>query len=826
MIKRQEQLNYAIVAKAHTPMYLMHKYWARKPHNVVAEYIKKYSKEGEIVLDPFAGSGVTAIETLKSGRKAVSIDLNPLSAFIIENTISNVKTEEIISEFENIKRKLEKTINSLYETTCPKCGKKATILAAVWKRENGKETLNEIRCVCQDCKRYSAKPTKHDINKFKESEKLKLKWFPDRKLSYNGKKFKEGTHQPEYETIESLFTKRNLYALTLIFDEIKKTENKKLQNAFKFAFTSMAHLASKMCPVAKEGGKGHWSALSTTSFWPVHRYWIPPVFMESNVWMLFESSVLGKQGIVKGKEDAASHVQNVKAAKDFEDLETGANHLIKTQSVLELTKTVPKNSVDYIFTDPPYGGAVQYFELSTLWASWLGFDLDYTDEVTINSEQNKDFEYYHKMLKAAFREMFQVLKPNKYMTVTFHSTDIAVWNSIIKAVVLSGFDLEKIVYQPPARPSAKGLLQPYGSAVGDYYIRFKKPETEKIVSEKAMDIESYEREVVLAAKRIIEERGEPTIYQHILNGIMVDLKGGRSAPIGARKFEDVLKNYVGKEFELIPIKDAGGKTTGKKWWLKDKDFSNFSTPALSDRVERVILNVLEKKVSATFDDILQEIFITFPNALTPDTQDVSNILEDYAVKSDGKWKLKPEVRINESLHNKMIVILAQLGKKAGFDIWIGLREQGESYNGGQVKDFCDDIRAFRQVPQDSIILSRIKMIDVLWLEDGRIRYAFEVENTTGISEAIIRGSHIPEDLKVKRFIIIPKDREKKLNRKLQEPILQQAVQKNNWQFIRYDDLENTFRKAKKEFNPVELQKISRMPEDKPEGRQTTITAMF
>ena len=145
------------------------------------------------------------------------------------------------------------------------------------------------------------------------------------------------------------------------------------------------------------------------------------------------------------------------------------------------------------------------------------------------------------------------------------------WNSIIKAVVLGGFELEKIVYQPPARPSAKGLLQPYGSAVGDYYIRFRKPETEKRRSEQDIDKETYEREVVWAAKEIIEERGEPTIYQRILNSIMVTLKGGRNVPVGARNIEDVLKDHVGKEFEFIDVKDAKGKKAGKMWWLKGRD---------------------------------------------------------------------------------------------------------------------------------------------------------------------------------------------------------------------------------------------------------------
>ena len=68
MAKRDtlQHINYALVAKTHTPMYLMHKYWARKPHNIVSEYIKRYSKEGDTVLDPFAGSGVTAINPFES----------------------------------------------------------------------------------------------------------------------------------------------------------------------------------------------------------------------------------------------------------------------------------------------------------------------------------------------------------------------------------------------------------------------------------------------------------------------------------------------------------------------------------------------------------------------------------------------------------------------------------------------------------------------------------------------------------------------------------------------------------------------------------------
>ena len=806
-----EHIDYAIIAQAHTPMYLIHKYWARKPHNVVSEYIRHYSKEGEIVLDPFGGSGVTAMEAIKAGRKAISIDLNPMSAFIIENTLSQVRPQDIEKEFRKIEIKLKDKINKLYETKCPKCNQKAIVLATVWERE--KEVPMELRCLCHVCNKYADTPKQKDIDLLQRVGKLKPKWYPKNELAYDGNKFikREGK-----ETIPELFTKRNLYALSALFHEIEKIEIRKLRGVFKFAFSSMIHLASNMCPVAKAGGKGHWSALSTTSFWALQSYWTPPVYMESNVWMLFESSVFGKQGMLKGKVDAAEQIKHHKRAKSLRELNDGGNILFETANALELTKIIPPNSVDYIFTDPPYGGAVQYFELSTLWAAWLNLQMDYADEITVNSQQEKDFGYYHKMLKAAFREMYQVLKPGRYLTVTFHSTEIRVWNSIIKAVVLSGFDLEKIVYQPPARASAKGLLQPYGSAVGDYYIRFRKPDSKRPSSESATDNETYQREVVWSARTIIESRGEPTIYQHILNGIMVDLKGGRTVPVGARNIEDVLKDHVGKEFELIDVKDTKGKK-GKAWWLTGRDFTNFSTPSLTDRVEKVILNVLDKKVKASFDDVLQEVFILFPNALTPDTEDVAAILEEYAIKtSDGSWMLKRQLQQShrESIHNLMVYHIADLGKKAGYKVWVGLQEQKFRVKDKPLSEMCDYIRTWRHVPENSLMLDKIQQIDVLWLDgDGRITYEFEVENTTGISEAVIRGSFIPEGLRPKRFIIIPKERERFLFRKLQAPILAETIRKTKWNFIRCDDLERLAKGAGNTFQPSDLEAVAKMPKE-------------
>lgn len=766
-------INYAIPPKTHTSMYLMHKYWARKPHNVVGEYIEKYSTEGDLVLDPFCGSGVTAIEALRRKRKAIATDLDPMATFITRMTVVQTNLNDYKEAFATIKRKVQKKIDSLYETICPNCRVHVPVEAMIWK--DGKPTEIRLSCKCSKGTLWK-RPTRFDLQTLKEIENKKIPfWYPDKELIWNTR-----VNVHKGERVSDLFTKRNLYALSMIFHEIEAIKEKSIKELMEFTFTSTLGQASKMVFVIRKRGRAKGRTEKSkpeVGSWATRGYWIPPEFFEINVWNCFEQRF---QKIHRGKKESNEEIHKVREAKNFAELSKEANYLIRVHDVLELSNLIPEESIDYVFTDPPYGDSVPYLELDYMWSSWLGFETDFDSEIIISDSperKEKNFEMYHKMLCVAFREIYRVLRKGKYLTVTFHNTDIQIYNSIISSVVLAGFDLEKIIYQPPARTSPKGLLAPYGSAVGDYYIRFRKPEKERgSLSDEEIDKERYEKIVVEAIKYIIAKRGEPTPYSVIVNNyssIYEKLKDSGFLFSAPQSVEEILKKQQNKEFIL---KD-------NKWWFKDISVVPYiERVPLNERVEKVTINVLNKKIKVTFDDVLREIFMLFPNALTPDIQSVREALSDLAIETkDGKWMLKPNVKKRESEHDTIVRILAEIGEKAGYKVYADLPE----YRGKL---------EFPSLSPEK--LERIREIDVLWYEPNRIVYEFEVENTTGITEAVVRGSNIP-DPETKRFIVIPEERQGKFYRKISEPMLREKIEELHWGFIFYDKLMTFYEQNKK-----------------------------
>ena len=100
VFKPVQHLNRQIPPEPHTAMYVWHKYWSRKTWNVVGEFIKTYTRENDIVFDPFAGSGVVAIEAARNRRRAIVCDLNPVASLITDLTLRPVKLLALQQAFE------------------------------------------------------------------------------------------------------------------------------------------------------------------------------------------------------------------------------------------------------------------------------------------------------------------------------------------------------------------------------------------------------------------------------------------------------------------------------------------------------------------------------------------------------------------------------------------------------------------------------------------------------------------------------------------------------------------------------------------------------
>ncbi|MCD6482672.1 MAG: DNA adenine methylase, partial [Candidatus Aenigmarchaeota archaeon] len=89
-------------ALPNTPIYDMIRFWGRKPWNLVRAYIENYTKVGDVVLDPFGGCGVVAIESLKINRKAIYNDLNKYSKFIARTSAVPVNLSMLKQTFDKL----------------------------------------------------------------------------------------------------------------------------------------------------------------------------------------------------------------------------------------------------------------------------------------------------------------------------------------------------------------------------------------------------------------------------------------------------------------------------------------------------------------------------------------------------------------------------------------------------------------------------------------------------------------------------------------------------------------------------------------------------
>ena len=340
---------------------IMIRYWGRKDSNLVENYILSLSKDGDVLLDPFAGSGSIIAKGLELKRRGIYNDLNPVALIIAK---ANIKRKET-------KVKLSKRHTDLYKINYQ--GEKRDVSYYVWEGNK----IVKAKLYLGPLLDYQGKDVDVEIPYPYPKDAL---YYPD------GRPFEK---RRTVDRVDGLFTRRNLLILSEILSELPKDE-KALA-----AFISILYQASKM-------------SRPNAGPWGVPCYWIPYRRVERNPYLLFENALrrINKMGNgwIEGDVDKV-----LKKEADVTFLNADAKDL-----------PIPDKSVDLIVTDPPFFDEVQYFELSYFYAAWLKVRLDFENEIIVNRKREKDAKKYVKDLEKAFREIHRVLKRDRYVVIMFH----------------------------------------------------------------------------------------------------------------------------------------------------------------------------------------------------------------------------------------------------------------------------------------------------------------------------------------------------------------------------------------------------------------------
>jgi len=607
-------------------MHLSHKYWARKPHNVVAAYIEAYSRRNDIVLDPFFGSGTTILEGLALERRCIGVDVNPAAARIVNSLLLSSDLDRLEKEMLSLLEHLDDKLAWTYETKCS-CGKTSVTRCAVWER--GADVPKEIRYECSACGPKRRKTP--DTNDKEVLSRIHDEEIPLR-VACHELQYPTGMHflkRERQETLRDLFTARNLLVLTSIWGAIDSRVQEALRPPFDHAFTSMVHLASKLAPVRP--------SRPFSSFWPVHSYWIPLLFMESNALELLRNAALGKQGVLRAKHDVQKRIGNPVPAENWDDLRDGADYLLLTRSAADVPM-IPSTSIDFVFADPPYGGDIQYYELSWLWNVWFGQRaLEwYKDEITVNSRQEKTLEDYRRSMELVFQEIARVVKPDARVIVTFFQRKHQVMEALLESSRATGMQLEHILFQPFVRQSANSLLNPANSAIGDYILRLRVNQRK---AEESGDVHgSFDNKTVTEVIcEILRRRGEPSFLSDILRGqhLLFSLNSGLSG--------------IPETFLRVLEKEKFVQVNDKRWWVSDESMFNGKEIAVpvSERVEETLISLLSGN-PLQIDEIANCLFRQFPDLETPSLSSIRRLLATHARLKNGHYHLNERHAISET----------------------------------------------------------------------------------------------------------------------------------------------------------------------------------
>jgi DNA modification methylase/DNA-binding XRE family transcriptional regulator/ribosomal protein S27E len=450
-------------AGKNTYTYDAHTYHTKVPPQGIAELLRHYLPTSGLVLDLFSGSGMTGVAALANGYDCILNELSPAACFISDRFVSYIEPSVFQAGIEKILDELRELRKSLYTTRCRECGKDTEIIYTVWSynvicnqcshefllwdycRKYGR-TVKEHKILaefpCPSCgvvqkkstlQRTTVQPvllgykcckstqqevplSEDDLNRLQSIENsppLANGFYPTTSLG-------EGVNlrQPQkhgFDSIDKFYTSRNLAAMSHLWKTIHRIESRELAAYLAFVFTSLYQRVTRFSEYRFWGGSGNTA-----------RFNVPYIYNESNVFLTF-----------------------IRKAKSIQDhLMSTANKYTGKASVICNSATsldyLPDESIDLIFTDPPFGANINYSEMNILWESWLGAFTDKTEEAIMNKFQNKGISEYQTLMTQSMKESFRVLRSGHWLLLVFMNSSSEVWTALRASIINAGFIIKNV----------------------------------------------------------------------------------------------------------------------------------------------------------------------------------------------------------------------------------------------------------------------------------------------------------------------------------------------------------------------------------------------
>lgn len=471
-----ENLRHSILLEAathDTPIGVLHPYWARKPLNIVEQIIKTLSAPGDLVVDPFMGSGTTVFASLTTGRRALGNDLNPLSRFMVEGLL------QLASDGDQILPELERILSNHSEITLPwfHIGAQQFIERERFNVRGefsfGEFTLERTETIAKS--RIGGKWTGRrvlDETTERTSSQEDYSKFLSNPLDFDSASLQENSRIaiPSGATLAHYFTEENRASINVLTSLLKESE---LFNDFE---AGLKVILSASLPLLRL------SDAKASSQWP---YWRPKTRLTSrNPVMVLERKLKQIRDLVQW-----GHAKHFLPSAEMQD-----RYSLKAGAAQRLAVEDQPTGADLVLTDPPYGDQVPYLEYSAMWHAVLELPLPsgaLDDEIVktdARSRRNPEMTYGSK-ISEAIKSSARLTRTGGHVAWFYQDQDLHSWKALRDAALISHLELVDVISIPKQRRSLKTVTSPNTTLDGDLLCVFKKVNHAIISKEVTLSLE-------------------------------------------------------------------------------------------------------------------------------------------------------------------------------------------------------------------------------------------------------------------------------------------------------------------------------------------------